>query len=488
LVAGLAGLVWAIPTAARAAQPIFQAPELVWETTGRTSGPQIVVDAAGRAHLFFQDATEAGEAVALYHVDLDGGPPYAPNDVLVGIGADYRDYRLAADPFGNVHALFVRESRLWHAMAPGDAAGDAGRWSEAVSLGTAAPGAELAVDAEGRVHVCFPRGAEVRYVRSDDGGATWGADELVAAAEFPAIAVYLACAADAAGAVHVAWAEAEPPSFYPSKGVWYAGSDDGGASWSAPEPVAGEHYTLPELLADGSGAVHMLWQADIGLGGRQYRRQDAGADGWSAVETVVPVGRGGMSGDAPLAVDGDGGVHAVTSAPEPVWVGRGAAGWGEAVPLAAALAGEPNALDSIEHPAFAIQDGNVAHVAFAFDFKRIYHVAGLLDAAEARSAPKEEPAAMVRRRLGDVPLEPAAGDADDGAGAAAVSSPGAPGLGDSGSAASAVTTTDEVSWTATEPGAGAGLGAGSQRWLIWVGPAAAMLLVVAVVLRRGTQR
>lgn len=453
---------------AQTAQPVFSAPVVVGETNGSVSGPQIVVDAAGRVHLFYVETREDGSEITLFHVDPEAGPPFMPNDVLVGLGADYRDYRTAADPFGNVHVIYRHQNQLWHMRAPGDEAGDARAWTAPVSIGGVSPGAELAIDSAGRIHVCFPRGSDVRYARSDDRGASWSQDLVAAALTYPSIPVYLACAVDTEGVIHVAWGEAAPPSYYPSKGTSYTRSDDDGATWDEPERLGGEHMTLPELLADEAGNVHLLWQGDIGLGGRYYRVRRSGQGSvWSDEEIVVPIGLGGMSGDAPLAIDGDGNGHAVTSAPEPVWVGRGPDGWGSAVPLAAALADEPNASGSIEHPAFGISSGNKAHVAFEFDFKRIYYVGGFINAMDVRAEPKIRPESSEGRVAPSGLLE----------GAIATLSPEH--IARAGRSVPSPTLARPDS--DFDAAAGSLEGLAGRTWLLWMGPTLAFVLVAGVV-------
>lgn len=464
---------------AQGASPVFGAPQVVRQTAGRVSGPQIVVDAADAVHLFYVETREDGSNPTLFHVDPEAGPPYTPTDVLVGVGTDYRDYRATADPFGNVHVVFRRDNVAWHTRASGSEAGDARAWTTPVSIGGAGPGMAVTIDAAGQIHVCFPSDGAVRHTRSMDGGETWSPDILAAAVLPPAIPVFLACAVDTEGVIHAAWAEAAPPNYYPSIAVSYTRSDDEGLSWDPPERVAGAHYTLPELLADSAGNVHFLWQADVGLGGRKYRVREAGAGRvWSDEEVVIPEGLGGMSGDAPLAVDGDGDVHVVTAASEPVWVGRGAGGWGAAVALSAALADEPNASGSIEYPAFGISGGNVAHVAFEFDFSRIYYVSGLLPAADQRSVPAPAPEWMAwGAEVGAEDVGAVAGEDssasdgtedDDGAGA---------GDGDGDGSPSGPIDRPAVAFGGSEaPLLGDGRG-----WLRWLGPALALALVAGVM-------
>jgi len=438
---------------------------LVWESQGSAGAPQLVADASGVTHLFFVDRPGGGGPGALYHAVVDHGEPFALTDVLAGVDADYRDYRVAADPFGRVHVVFRRDNELWHVSAPGNQADDAGAWSAPMSLGPVDPGASLAVGADGALHVCLPRGHQVIHLSSADAGAAWSDEHPVAFVPEPSIPLFLACAADGDGVIHVAWSQAQPPNYYPQEGVFYTRSDDDGATWDPPEPIAGEHYTLPELRADTAGNVHFLWQGDVAVGGRYYRRRPAGQGRrWADVETVVDAELGGMSGDAPMAIDGRGHVHVVTSAPKPVWVERAEAGWRAPVDIAGTLADAPSASGAIEYPAFTISSGNTLHAAFGFDGDRIYYSSALTDAPAVESTPRPTPTTAIDRVAQAPRPRATAGPTETAGPPRLVATPEGPLI---------VTTA---------------IDADDGSWAVWLGPLLALALVSWVVvthLRKG---
>jgi len=165
--------------------------------------------------------------------------------------------------------------------------------------------------------------------------------------------------------------------------------------------------------------------------------------------------------------------------------------------LALALADEPMGTGSIELPAFAIQNGNVAHVAFEFDYKRIYYVGGLLDAAAVPSAPKTALEAQgQRRRVG----EPVVGAGVDGSGLHEASG----GAGDS--AIDGVSGEDggrdvdaggATSEAEADPSTTAGEQAfrdvrwssdGRRGWLVWVGPMLSLIVVAGAAWRHRATR
>lgn len=360
-------------------------PRVVWESPGRASLPILVTDAWGKVHLFFLNQDEGEASNTLFHVDPDD-PDARPVDVLLGVS----EYRVTADVFGRLHVLGLgANNAMIYASVDAAEAGNAGAWSDAVSLGVSALGVDIRADAVGGLHICYPREHSVAYQRSDDAGASWAEAGRVADMVDPAgVATYVRCAVDGTGTIHVAWAEARPPNYYPPDGVFYSQSADAGASWSVPEEIAGAQHTLPALLADPKGVVHLLWHGAVGVGGRFYRQRQAGAGGkWGPVETVIPAGKGGMSGDAFLALDSRNTLHVGLNVDGIYWVGRHDSGWNEPIELSAGQRELPNASGSIEQATLAVAYGNEIYMAWEFDFKRIYVVTGQTDAPEAASTP-----------------------------------------------------------------------------------------------------
>lgn len=375
--------VWSSPVE-QAPVVAWTEPRVVWETTGRTSNPILVTDAWGQVHLFFLGQVDGDATSTLYHARADD-PDAVPVDVMLGVN----EYRVAADPYGQMFVLTLGANNLMQ-VASADAA-DADRasaWAPARALGTASLGIDIIADGAGGLHLCYPQEQGALYQRSEDQGRTWTDPTQVAEMTDPSgIATYVRCTADSEGSIHVAWAEARPPNFYPPEGVFYARSDDKGSTWTTPEALAGLHYSLPAILADPRGLVHLLWQGDVAVGGRYYRQRPAGPGGaWSATETVVPAGRGGMSGDGFLALDSRGDLHAGLNIDGIYWATR-RAGWSSPVELSASLRALPNPSGSIEQANLTIANGNEIYAAFEFDFKKIYLLSAQTDAPAAQATP-----------------------------------------------------------------------------------------------------
>ena len=119
---------------------------------------------------------------------------------------------------------------------------------------------------------------EVYYKRSQDNGATWGADTRLtnsaAWSWYPAAAV-------SGSSVHVVWFDSTPGNWE----IYYKRSTDGGTTWGADTRLTNTPLgsTFPSVAASGSN-VHVTWMDS--LGGRNheiyYKRSPDGGATWSA--------------------------------------------------------------------------------------------------------------------------------------------------------------------------------------------------------------
>lgn len=376
----------AAPASSAPAATEWTAPELVWQSEGRVEYPVLVTDAHGQSHLFFADRADSAAAYSLYHVSVDESGLGEARDVLVGPSAGVR---VEPDAWGRLHVLYHGSNNtLWYASVDGRRAADPHAWSAPMQIGGATLGVALCASGGHDLHACYPRNEAVYHLASVDGGASWGTEQTVASVSTGSIAATVACAAPADGSIHVAWSEVAPPHYYPSSGVFYTWSSGSGLDWLPPEQIAGQHYSLPRMAVDARGDILMGWQGDVAVGGRYYRRLAAGAAGvWSAVETILPPGEGGLSGEMPFAVDSAGNVHAAVTADAGIrHVVRSGSAWAQVADLSASLVGLPSSSGSIEQPALTLADGNRLIAAWEFDFSRIYLARAL--AAAPRTSPE----------------------------------------------------------------------------------------------------
>ncbi len=209
------------------------------------SAPTLTADAAGRLHALWADmGRSTGDFPALLWSTLEIGSLTwsAPIVLLPSVTA----WKLTASPTGALDLLFF----------------EPGRTAEA------APG--------------------VYHHRSTDGGATWSARSLIAAAPYVRLAtqgdVHLDLAADDSGRILATWDD-------PRTGLaQFAVSVDAGGAWaSLSDADADELEATHAQLAFGQGGVALrLWQAagaDPLAGALQQRSLDGGLT-WSAPEHV----------------------------------------------------------------------------------------------------------------------------------------------------------------------------------------------------------
>jgi hypothetical protein len=167
---------------------------------------------------------------------------------------------------------------------------------------------DLAIGGDGAVLAAWTEyQGTLWFARSADGGASFSQPRKVAGEDArPARAPSLA--AGPGRIVYLAWTVGEDPT----ADIRVAQSGDGGASFGAPQLVdAGPgHADAPGLAVDGSGAVHLVYsESPSGPNGRheiRYARSPSGAGKFGAARTISsPVTNGTDGAGYPsIATDG----------------------------------------------------------------------------------------------------------------------------------------------------------------------------------------
>ncbi len=250
---------------------------LTW-TAERSWDPAVAVDSSDVLHVFWADAIP-GNFEIYYRKSIDGGASWSANERLTWTADDSFGPFIALDPSGDLHIA-------WYDYTPGPAdiyyknSTDGGTsWSITKRLTWTADNSFypcLIAGASGHLYIVWeddtPGNTEIYFKSSGDGGATWSASKRLTWTEgdswFPSLSIeYLS------GDLHLIWSDATPG--YPE--LYYKGSADGGATWSASKRLTWNSGTseTPVVSIDPSGNIHLVW-SDNTPGNYEiyYRMQD----------------------------------------------------------------------------------------------------------------------------------------------------------------------------------------------------------------------
>jgi hypothetical protein len=190
-------------------------------------------------HAYACASSDGGQSWAVL-ADLDGtGSAGDPAQGFCSAAAGHGSRRYVLRRQGDVLQVLVGDAGAWSVRLPPPAGGP-------LSL---AASHTLAVDAQGRLFIAFGSAGKVHCLRSDDGGASFGTQTLVAAAE-PGEQTVPVLALLPGNGVALAWQHASGQNVE----VHYALSADGGQSFGASRPVAPGRgpQTAPDLCAVGA--------------------------------------------------------------------------------------------------------------------------------------------------------------------------------------------------------------------------------------------
>jgi hypothetical protein len=229
-------------------------------------------------------------------VSTDGGRNFRPaitvNDDAGGTPSSHTFHDIAVAADGSVYVSWI-DSRVRDAIAhqrppTGGSAGDAHARHAAVTDG----GDPVAASHEHGAHDApsAAEGPEIRIARSVDGGRSFGASVVVDSAACPCCRTSLALAPD--GAVYVAWRKVFPGSI---RDVVVARADARTLRFEEPVRVHQDDWEFPgcphagpSLAVDAEGRVLVGWYT--GREGRQglwYAASENGGRSWSAPGAVL---------------------------------------------------------------------------------------------------------------------------------------------------------------------------------------------------------
>ena len=268
---------------------ILPNPRLTWNA-GDSECPVIAVEPADNIHIVWYDDTP-GNYEIYYKQSTDKGFTWSNSRRLTWTLTDSWAPCIAVDSSGNLYVA-------WHEYMSGDAevyfkkSTDGGAtwtankritWNTGWSVSP-----HLAVDSSGYFHLVWsdftPGNYELFYSKSTDGGATWTAGKRLTWnagwSLHPRIAV------SGLNNLYVVWSDSTPGV----NEIYYTRSMDGGSTWTAGKRLtwnAGWSYA-PDIAVDPSGNPHVVWYDDTP--GNQELYYIGSADGgasWSASKRLT---------------------------------------------------------------------------------------------------------------------------------------------------------------------------------------------------------
>ncbi|MCI0576533.1 MAG: hypothetical protein L0332_06220 [Chloroflexi bacterium] len=243
------------------------------------------VDNSGSVHLVYWQSPLSGDSEIFYTHRPIGGSWSLPLNLSNNSTNDY-DPSLAVGPVGEVHVL-------WTNYDPPDGGlhyrqrNSSGDWLVAQKVAGLGGSSELAVAADGTLHIVWSSGEQIVYNQRLNNGAWADTTNLSGNTGFFS---YPVLALDQSGFPHVAWGGSIYAAFYEDVSYTYMLSD---GSWSAVQNLSNnsDNSYLPRIAIDYSGSVHIAWLDDSTGDGDLYYRGPAvtSVSGDSILTQVVTI-------------------------------------------------------------------------------------------------------------------------------------------------------------------------------------------------------
>ncbi len=300
------------------ATPWVAAQEATWDRpinlslSGAASAPQLLRGEGDALYAYWWDAFDgvtvssanvegwsAPEPVPLTDISFDEeGQPKVDDETGAIIRETIRTPgTLASDNAGRVNVFFLGvTSARQRPLRQASAAIGSGSWSEPRTIVASASAWCSVTSPDGAIHLAVmvpgrvgERRPGLYYMRSDDGGATWGSLVLVSESLYVRMAtqadthMQLVPAGD--GRLFLTWDE---PS---TMRALYSWSWDGGETWARPTLVDASDRTASraQIVLAGGGTALMVWQGATTNGEQalMMRRSEDGGWNWTGPEQVL---------------------------------------------------------------------------------------------------------------------------------------------------------------------------------------------------------
>ncbi len=284
--------------------------------------PAMAADPFGNVHVVWGEwlDNDGDWGDAIYYTMWNGRAWSEPNDILVSPQGAVADLpAIAADSQGRLHMVWEAQPGIFYSQAwIQDSPWLSTAWSPPVAISRVGRGrADIAVGPDDAVHIVWidppvdvpvldgelcPDCGDVRYAGSSDGGQTWSSPENLS--NSPQRAAYPFLVVDGQGVIHAAWDEHNAAD-QAITGA-YSRSLDGGQTWSEPwdvgRDVASETLTGLNVGLGANGHVFLTWQLWHAPGLFLRWSEDRG-DTWSSIVQLSQVNGLGGYGYLETAAD-----------------------------------------------------------------------------------------------------------------------------------------------------------------------------------------
>jgi len=263
---------------------------LTWTLSTTDYSPAIAIDSSDAIHVVWDDHTPGGADI-YYKRSLDGGATWSTGKKLAWTSGNCRNPAMAIDSSDTIHIVYYDDTpgnlELYYTRSEDGGA----TWSAAQRITWASGDSynpAIAIDSGDTIHVVwhdFRSGdPKVYYMKSADGGMTWSAAKRLAwtlgNSYDPVLDI------DPFDAVQVAWVD-----YTPGNGEIYCRrSEDGGATWNAAQRITWtlDKSSQPVVAIGSSGTINVAWEeSKAGNVDIYYKGSDNGGATWSAAQRIT---------------------------------------------------------------------------------------------------------------------------------------------------------------------------------------------------------
>lgn len=382
------------PPAVQAQQvAIWSPPISILRTAGRVASTPmgLVADPRGAVHLLFPHAPDETTPDGIDYMVLKNGQWSDPVNILINPdNSAAQIVRAVMDAQSVIHVVWSGgNNKLYYSSAPVEQAGSARGWLAPTAIAESLPTeAGIAVAPDGSIWVAYAdatQAATVALIRLRPGAETWASAGPPIPAGVDIFPAEVGLVIDGQGRLHLTWTVVKKPDGWPPQAVYYARSQDEGATWEI-RAVAEGDYGQAGVVVPNPDEVHIFWSSTVRGDGTYHQWSSDGGQTWSPPQRFIE--RGGFSGLPSFGVDSLGNVHYMRgSAVYAMWDGSALSTPRPITTAEVCLQGQ---ISCGERAQMAITAGNLLHAVFETDFNQLWYTALPLD-APAVLAPTASP-------------------------------------------------------------------------------------------------